>query len=201
MDNDCLNRDWRDSYCPEYDIEIKIGVIKMKLSKYEQELVADHYYLVKSFAGSRGINLDEFHGILCIGLCKAALNYDHRISKFSTCACKFMEQEYCNVLSLRQTDIRKANYQTTDRDIETISSEEVCKQNSIDTFAELGCLESILTPRQFEVATLLSQGLKQTDIANKLKKSTSFISQTVKEIKQRMIQNKEDIKWMKGVKL
>lgn len=56
------------------------------LSNEQKNLVEENYNLIYKYAKDHKLDIEEFSGLLSIGLCKAALNYDSDKTKFSTFA-------------------------------------------------------------------------------------------------------------------
>lgn len=46
------------------------------LSNEQKNLVEENYNLIYKYAKDHKLDIEEFSGLLSIGLCKAALNYD-----------------------------------------------------------------------------------------------------------------------------
>lgn len=64
------------------------------LSKEQQDLASDNHKLIYSFANKMGLDIDEYYGLLAIGLCKAAKTYNPgRGYAFSTYAYITMRNE------------------------------------------------------------------------------------------------------------
>lgn len=66
----------------------------MQLTEEQREFVAENHNLIYSFARKRGLDLEEYYGLLAIGLCKAGCMYDaERDVKFSVFAYTCMYNE------------------------------------------------------------------------------------------------------------
>ena len=64
------------------------------LSKEQQDLASDNHNLIYSFAKKMDLDIEEYYGLLAIGLCKAAKTYDSsRGFTFSTYAYMTMRNE------------------------------------------------------------------------------------------------------------
>lgn len=68
------------------------------LSNEQKNLVEENYNLIYKYANDHKLDMEEFSGLLSIGLCKAALNYDSDKTKFSTFAYRCMGNEVSNYL-------------------------------------------------------------------------------------------------------
>ena len=55
-----------------------------KLTKHQQEIVEDNHNLIYSFIHRRGLDADEYYGLIAESLCKAVLNWDESKGKLST---------------------------------------------------------------------------------------------------------------------
>ena len=64
--------------------------MKEPLTKEQQNLVTENHNLIYEFAKRKHLAIDEYYGILAIGLCQAAQIYDCNYGKFSTVANKCM---------------------------------------------------------------------------------------------------------------
>lgn len=68
------------------------------LNEKQKNLVEKNYNLIYKYAKDHKLDIEEFSGLLSIGLCKAALNYDSDKTKFSTFAYRCMGNEVSNYL-------------------------------------------------------------------------------------------------------
>ena len=68
------------------------------LNEKQKNLVEENYNLIYKYAKDHKLDIEEFSGLLSIGLCKAALNYDEDKTKFSTFAFRCMGNEVGNYL-------------------------------------------------------------------------------------------------------
>lgn len=65
------------------------------LTESQRELAGKNHRLIYKFAKIKEADLEEFYGVLAIGLCKAARAYDASSGyKFSTLAYRCMDNEY-----------------------------------------------------------------------------------------------------------
>ena len=65
------------------------------LTESQRELAGKNHNLIYKFAKIKEADLEEFYGVLAIGLCKAARAYDASSGyKFSTLAYRCMDNEY-----------------------------------------------------------------------------------------------------------
>lgn len=68
------------------------------LNEKQKNLAEENYNLIYKYAKDHKLDIEEFSGLLSIGLCKAALNYDSNKTKFSTFAYRCMGNEVSNYL-------------------------------------------------------------------------------------------------------
>lgn len=55
-----------------------------KLTKEQQKIVEDNHNLIYSFLQSRGLNKDEYYGLIAESLCKSVLHWDESKGALST---------------------------------------------------------------------------------------------------------------------
>jgi RNA polymerase sigma factor (sigma-70 family) len=104
------------------------------LNEKQKNLVEENYKLIYKYAKEHKLDLEEFSGLLSIGLCKAALNYDEDKTKFSTFAFKCMGNEVGNYLR----KINAAKYLRHD----TVYSMEVLDEEDNRPIAETSLMVS-----------------------------------------------------------
>lgn len=66
------------------------------LTNEEKILVEENYKLIYKYASRHNLDLEEYSGLLSIGLCEAAMIYDLEKSEFSTLAYKCMGNKVSN---------------------------------------------------------------------------------------------------------
>lgn len=70
--------------------------MKKPLTREQQNLVTENHNLIYEFAKRKHLAVDEYYGILAIGLCQAAQIYNSDSGKFSTVANKCMNNILVN---------------------------------------------------------------------------------------------------------
>lgn len=70
--------------------------MKEPLTKEQQNLVTENHNLIYEFAKRKHLAIDEYYGLLAIGMCQAAQIYDSNSGKFSTVANKCMNNILVN---------------------------------------------------------------------------------------------------------
>lgn len=63
------------------------------LTKEQSDIASANHNLIYKFASDNGLNIEEYYGILAIGLCNAAKIFDESKGKFSVIAYKCMQNE------------------------------------------------------------------------------------------------------------
>lgn len=161
------------------------------LTEEEKKLVTENYNLIYSYSHARDLDLEEYSGILSIGLCNAAIKYKHDRANFSTFAYRCMDTE---VFSYR----RKMN--TTKRvnpeDIVFYHAEKDEGRSFLETFSTIDNVESetlFLYTFENEYSKLRNQakrivmlkfsGLTNNEITEKLGVRASTVSMALKKFK------------------
>jgi len=151
--------------------------MKEPLTKSQQELVEQNHNLIYGFANSKKISIEEYYGILAIGLCNAARTFDKNKDKFSTYAYSCMKNELCKywkhknilrnipdniVLSYNvkmELDHQDGRTYLDDMTDDYSVCDDIVDGVSIESF------KSILTEREKEIVSLLVDGMNQIEIA------------------------------------
>lgn len=172
------------------------------LSEEQKKLVEDNHNLIKWFAGTHGISLEEYYDILAIALCKAALKYDPEKSLFSTYAVKTMSNEYCLHMRRSNTKSRYINKITISYDqpifdceyldgnctiLDTLFNEYDSTEDKAIMNISIKELMPLLSETEQQVILLIINGLTQRQIAEKIGVSQPQVSRIVKKIKQKII--------------
>lgn len=66
---------------------------KESLTEEQRKIAADNHNLIYAYANKSRISIDDWYGVLAIGLCKAAKSFDNSKGEFSTLAFKCMDNE------------------------------------------------------------------------------------------------------------
>jgi RNA polymerase sigma factor (sigma-70 family) len=73
------------------------------LTKTQQDFVEANHNLIYKFVNSKNIPIEEYYGVLAIGLCRAAASYKEESGAFSTFAFRCMENHLYNHWKKSQT--------------------------------------------------------------------------------------------------
>ena len=79
-----------------------------RLNDEQRQFVAENHNLIYSFLNSNKLDIEEWYDLAAIGLCKAAINYNGEIAKFSTFAYKCMWNQV-HIEMRKQYAIRRAD--------------------------------------------------------------------------------------------
>lgn len=165
------------------------------LTSEQSELVENNHNLIYGCAKHYNIDINEHYGLLALGLCKAAQDYDCTKSAFNTYAYYRMYQEYRNMIKGLYYDKRKISQMTSSLDSENRKTkidpgEEDMNLSNIENNLLLRSKE-VLTPKQFQVAKLYATGLSSKDIADILHCSKQCVHQYKKSIKRHITRLQE----------
>lgn len=167
------------------------------LTREQQELVEKNHNLIYEFAKKKGIAIDEYYGILAIGLCKAASAYDESRGKFSTIA-------YCCMNNILKEHYRYVSKQCAIPEDKILSydvqlSEEDTDGSYIDMIADDCCIQDIVTnniitesimntlnDNERIVAGFLIDGMKQSEIASCMGCSRQNVGHYVQQIRKKL---------------
>lgn len=179
------------------------SVSKRTLTLEQQEFVEKHHNLIYDFAFKRNLQLEEYYGLLAIGLCKAASTYNNPKYEFSTYAFKVMSNEvnmyWEHVMSksvipkdmVLYGDNKIKSEDNTVNGATTFFDTLVSKDNSPeDVLHDIECIElmGLLTDIEKTVVKYMLEGIKQKKIAEILGCSQQNISgRILKSIKTKWI--------------
>lgn len=170
---------------------INRSVNKKPLTNEQKELVTENHNLIYAYAHKKDISLDEYYGILAIGLCKAAKAFDKSKGEFSTIAYRCMENELCTYWKSMQSkstipEDLILSYDNGDYDNQNNFLENYpdCQASESVMYAIISSefIES-LNDKEKEVVNLLMDGLTHREIANKLECKRQNIGYYVKQIR------------------
>ena len=170
-----------------------------RLTIEQQEMVSKNHNLIYSLANKRNIDLDDFYGVLAIGLCRAAMFYDESKGAFSTFAFACMMNEYKSELATmnKQSAIPYDKLLYLDNFAKRVSDSSNERLNFADiipdrkTQIENGVINKItfkktfdkLKPSHKRVVEMLIDGKRQTDIAEELGISRQAVCERVRKIR------------------
>lgn len=174
------------------------------LSKEQQDLASDNHKLIYSFAKKMDLDIDDYYGLLAIGLCKAAKTYDsdQRVA-FSTYAYTVMRNEcyqYWRHLGsenqIPEELIFSYNAPLSDEDdgkdyVERINDIFGTYQLNTTGVEVKEFLES-LTKKEKQIIFEKMHGYTQKEIAMHIGKSQTIVCRMVNRIKEKWI--KDDYK-------
>lgn len=169
----------------------------LRLTDKQRELASENHNLIYCFANKKNISIDEYYGILAIGLCNAVKIYDKHKNKFSTLAYHCMQNELYR--HWRETQRKSVipqelifsyNAPIEARDSEGNDFSEIFSDNdayeSMDYAIILSEFKSSLTEKESIIVEMLMSGMKHHEIADKLNCSRQNIDYYVKAIRNKV---------------
>lgn len=157
----------------------------------QKKLVEENHNLIYYALGKYRLNPEEYYDILAIGLCKAAMNFDSKKSKFSTFAMKVMYTEFLQYQRMENSEKRKANKDTLSLNYKVNDPKNeghMCELSDLMTdrrepFMDVihMYLPDILTSKELLVCQLSYDGYDQTQIGEKLGVTQSYVSMLLKK--------------------
>lgn len=184
-----------------------MGKTLKTLNQRQQELVEKNHILIYEFAKEKRISVDEYYGLLAIGLCKAALAYDENRGKFSTIAYCCMSNElkgYWNYIN-KKSMIPKTKMFSYDMPVKDCNNENFANsyidtivddkdmQNEIANNIMLSEYGKLLTEKERKVFESLIKGLTYTDIAEEMNCTKQNINYYMQQIRKKLPKLKEQI--------
>lgn len=169
------------------------------LTKQQQELIEQNHNLIYKFAHYKNLSIDEYYGILAIGICKAAKIYDKNKDKFSTLAYYCMHNEvidhwrYINKKSYIEGNTFSYDaLKCTDNGENNVSLIEIISNNcSVQDIVEnkmfITSFINTLNEKEKKIMQLLIQGMKQYEVAIYLNCTIQNVNHFVKRIRKKWI--------------
>lgn len=164
----------------------------LKLTNEQRRFVSKNHNLIYDYAYTYNLDIDEWYGVLAIGLCKATMGkFDNTKSKFSTFAYKCMRNAVKQEYLKRSQDKEEANNHTVSIFTPTINnqqSEGECNYADIipnlhirvDTEAMLKvalkeAISNLKTDNQRKIISLITYGYTQSEVAQITNKQRSYV--------------------------
>lgn len=174
--------------------------MKKPLTKEQQNLVTENHNLIYEFAKRKHLAIDEYYGLLAIGMCQAAQIYNGESGKFSTVANKCMN----NILVNHYEHLSSQRSIPEDMILSYDASNggEDGDNNScfLDSLADSRCthdivvsgimseiLINLLSEREQMVVNLLVNGMTQDKIAERMGCKRQNIGYYIKQIRKKWI--------------
>lgn len=166
------------------------------LDEQQKKLVEKNHKLIYYTLKKYKLNPEEYYDILAIGLCKAAMNFDHKKSKFSTFATKVMYNEFLRHDRDENANKRKVNKNTLSLNYimrDPKNQDRKCEfwellTDGREPFMDVihMHLPDILTKQELLVCRLSYDGYSQTQIGEKLGISQSYASRLLKNARTKL---------------
>ena len=161
------------------------------LDEHQKKLVEKNHNLIYHTLNKYKLNEEEYYDILAIGLCKAAIYFDPKQSKFSTFAMKVMYNEFLQHDRNENAQKRKENKTTLSLNYIMTNhknKDRKCEFGDLLTdgrepFMEVihMYLPDILTKRELLACRLSYDGYNQTQIGEKMGVTQSHASRLLKK--------------------
>ena len=147
-----------------------------RLTDEQRELAALNHNLIYSFAHKNNINVNNYYGVLAIGLCKAAKAYSKKEYAFPTLAFKCMENELNSYKrkQIKQSVIPESLIVSYDATVKTIDGYDMfisdyIADNNLNKYELDGStmieFANSLTREEKIIVNFLLDGMTQTNIA------------------------------------
>lgn len=170
----------------------------MTLNSNQQQLVADNHGLIAGYAKTHNLDLEDWYGVLAIGLCKAAFHYDEsKGTVFSTLAFKCMNNMVWMTYQSNKNKIENVeeilslDFESTDSDGNSCYLGDLIPDTNANT--EKCVIEKItienfkasLSEREKYIINMLSEGCKPIEIAKCLGISRQRCSVLIDRLRKR----------------
>lgn len=160
----------------------------------QRKIVEQNHNLIYDFLNKNKLNKDEYYGVAAIGLCKAAMNYNNKISRLSTLAYKCMMNEViiCFKHENSKTKIpydKIFSYDILLNEDESESYIDIMLEGDFNTYemAEVSInfanFSKKLTDREKFIIKCFENGFNQNEIARGLNVTPQAIYKSVKRMK------------------
>ena len=147
----------------------------MKLTEAQSKLVEDNHNLIYWYMNRRGLDNDEWYGLIAIELCKTAMKYDETLGAFSTyfkvCADNIVSKEFS-----------KASNRFATR-VDCYAPDDMLALTDDSSLEEEVVIEELIESDWRGIVRLKMQGYTQVEIAEKLKCSQGYVSRILARLK------------------
>ena len=168
------------------------------LTKEQQSLVEANHNLIYKYAHDRNLEIEDYYGILAIGLCKAAIKFESEKGKFSTFAFLFMKSEvemyWRHIMS--SSIIPEDKILSYNADKESDDSDN--SSDFVGDFADVKLVEDIVTSEitsnemmqllnkeESTIATYLFDGMSRLEIAEEMNCTRQNVEYYIGKIKKK----------------
>ena len=173
------------------------------LTKEQQKLVEQNHNLIYDIAIRKNWDIEEYYGILAIGMCKAAKIYDDSKGEFSTVANRCMENEVYNYWRKLQrkhaipndmvisydTPVKHTGSKDSDKFNVLLSDLFVDKNNYFDGIIVDETLKELFNilkkEKEKKIASLYVNGFNQAEIGEILSLSQQAVCYNLQKIREK----------------
>lgn len=170
--------------------------MKQPLTQKQQELVEKNHNLIYEFAKKKNLIVDEYYGILAIGLCNAALIYKEENGKFSTIAYRCMDniltdhyRHLSRVCGIPEDKVLSYDVNVSDEDSDGTYLDSIADSRSTQDIVISGIvteeLMDMLSDKEKTIVDLLSDGMTQDEVAVKMGCKQQNVSYYVTQIRKK----------------
>lgn len=168
------------------------------LTKEQSDIASANHNLIYKYANDNGLNMEEYYGILAIGLCNAARIFDGSKGRFSAIAYRCMRNEvymYWRKLNKKVNIPSDIIYSYDTLMFDNEKDEEksfldklqtTYDKNDIINNVIFNMFVASLTEREKFIVDMLSNGLAHKEIADEIGCTRQNVSYHVKQIKKKM---------------
>jgi len=157
------------------------GGDKMKLTEEQRTIVEENHALVYWYANLKGLNLDEWYDLLCIELCYTVMKHDPTKSSLSNYfklrADNLVHKEYA------KTKLKKRSH----NGLYPLS--EMHDEPFVDDVSSSAEINELFFENYGIIVRLKSEGYTQSEIAEQLGITQSYVSKTLAKIRDNFYEN------------
>ena len=161
-----------------------------KLTDEQRKLATENHNLIYWFASKKNVPIDDYYGVLAVGLCKAAMSFDSNRGEFATIAYRCMSNElntYWRSVNSKSTIPQNIMFY-----YESPAGE---KENYFEKIVDNDAYESMiydimskefansLTDKEKKIVDMLIEGLTRNEIADNFHCKSQNVSYYIKKIR------------------
>lgn len=147
----------------------------MKLTETEQKVVEDNHKLIYWFANLKGLDIEEWYGLLAIELCKSVIKHDESRGSLSN-----YYKMRCDTLLKKEYEKSQSQKRANNGIFELQDYQSVGTSNDIEDYLTS---QDIFNSEFRDILELKFQGYSQKEIADKLGLSQSQISKILRKVR------------------
>lgn len=164
-----------------------------RLTDEQRELATENHNLIYWFASKKNVPIDDYYGVLAVGLCKAAKSFDKDRGEFTTMAYRCMANElntYWRSMSSKSAIPKNVMFYYD----APVGDGESCFDKITDNDAHESMIYDImseefannLTDKERSIVDMLVEGLTHNEIADKIGCRRQNVSYHIKKIRSKI---------------